>query len=110
MTLDPKKKAETDAAIAAIWVKYRDLNDQRIRAIERVAQALAAGRLTEPVRLTGEQEAHKLAGAAGSFGFDEISGLARELELLIHDAATAPPDAALLRARVEALRDAFRRS
>jgi HPt (histidine-containing phosphotransfer) domain-containing protein len=110
MNRDPRNKAEADAAIAAIWVKYRDLNDQRIRAIERVVQALAAGRLTESIRLNGEQEAHKLAGAAGSFGFDEISSLARELELLIRDAAAVPADAALLRARVTALREAFRRS
>ena len=110
MSSNPEKGVVTDAAIAAIWEKYRDLNDQRIRAIERVAQALNAGRLTEQVRTYGEQEAHKLAGAAGSFGYDEISSIARELELAIHDAADHPPDPGSIKTKAVALRKAFKKS
>ncbi|MBI2683535.1 MAG: Hpt domain-containing protein [Acidobacteriales bacterium] len=104
------KQAVTDAAIAAIWEKYRDLNDQRIRAIERVAQAVNAGRLTEEIRTYGEQEAHKLAGAAGSFGYENISDLARDLELMIRDLPARPPDGAQFKAKAAALREAFKQS
>ncbi len=75
-----KNQEEMDRAIAAIWQKYRPLNLERIEALERVATALLEGSTTPALLAEGEMEAHRIAGAAGSFGYLEISKIARELE------------------------------
>jgi HPt (histidine-containing phosphotransfer) domain-containing protein len=75
-----KNQEEMDRAIAAIWHKYRPLNQERIQALERVAAALLEGSTTPELLAQGEMEAHRIAGAAGSFGYQDISKIARELE------------------------------
>jgi HPt (histidine-containing phosphotransfer) domain-containing protein len=69
-----------DRAIAAIWEKYRPLNRERLDSLEQVAAALHSGSIAPELRMLGEQNAHKIAGSAGSFGYDDISDIARELE------------------------------
>ena len=75
-----KNQEEMDRAIAAIWQKYRPLNLERIQALERVAAALLDGSTTPELLAQGEMEAHRIAGAAGSFGYQDISKMASELE------------------------------
>jgi HPt (histidine-containing phosphotransfer) domain-containing protein len=68
-------------AIRAVWLKYRSLNRERLQTLLEVRQGLLAGTLTADLRQRGALEAHKLAGAAGSFGYEEISQLCRKVEL-----------------------------
>src|SRR6185369_3663361 len=57
------------AAIAAVWERSRDTILARVEVLESAARAALAGTLSEDNRRGAEREAHKLAGAVGSFGF-----------------------------------------
>jgi diguanylate cyclase (GGDEF)-like protein len=77
------------AAVAAVWLKYRDQVLARVDVLEAAAIGLLEGRLDRDGRRDAEREAHKLAGSVGTFGFAEGSRLAREAETLL--AGPSPP-------------------
>ncbi len=59
----------------ALWRKFRPLIDERIATIERAIESQSPGDRIEATRA-----AHSLAGALGSYGRDEASAVARDLE------------------------------
>ncbi|HXT18670.1 MAG TPA: diguanylate cyclase [Gemmatimonadaceae bacterium] len=71
------------SAMDALWERSRDTVLNRVAAIERAAQSLLSAPLDEDARRNAEREAHKLAGVAGTFGFQHASVLAREAEQLL---------------------------
>ncbi len=71
------------AAVSAIWERAREAVLERVGTLDVAARAALAGTLSTELRRTAEREAHKLAGAVGSFGFWEASTLAREIEQLL---------------------------
>lgn len=73
-------KDELDAALAAILSRGRQNCIARVDELEEAVAALAESRLTEEWRSEAESAAHRLAGAAGTFGFHRVSEMARELE------------------------------
>ena len=92
-------------AIAAIWERRRDQVMGRVGVLVRVAESLresAASEMTPGVapemtigvapEMTSEakDEAHRLAGSLGSFGFDEGSGIATEIEELLSQVIGGP--------------------
>ncbi len=85
--------AQLGAAVAALWDKFRDTIFARVDAVEEAALALLEGKLDDETRRGAEREAHKLAGAAGSFGFADASRLAREAEGILGGDAPAPAQA-----------------
>lgn len=93
---------EGDAALQTIWREHRPTVLDGIATIERALGRLEAGRLGEQERAVAQREAHKLAGAVGTFGFERASDRARHLESAL--AAPSPVDAAGLRAVAGALR------
>jgi len=70
-------------AISVIWEKSRSSILSRVAALEDAARTLLAAPLPDDVRRTVERETHKLAGAAGTFGFWDASELARQAELIL---------------------------
>jgi diguanylate cyclase (GGDEF)-like protein len=96
--------AQLGAAVAALWDKFRDTIFARVDAVEEAALALLEGKLDEEMRRGAEREAHKLAGAAGSFGFAEASRLAREAEGILGGDVPAPAQALRLSELAVALR------
>lgn len=79
-------------AIHQVLARYQSTFAGRVAALEQIAPALWAGNLSESQRQSAAQEAHRLAGALGSFGYETGSHLARSIEqLLIAD--TLPPTA-----------------
>ena len=97
--------AQLGAAVGALWEKFRDTIFARVDAVDEAAVALLEARLDEETRRRAEREAHKLAGAAGSFGFAEASRLAREAEgILSGTGALAPAQALRLSELAVALR------
>jgi diguanylate cyclase (GGDEF)-like protein len=81
------------SAVRAIWERSRDAIMQRVASLEAAAQSAANGALTAEARRAAEREAHKLAGAIGTFGFWNASALAKEAEHLLQgDAPLTPPD------------------
>ncbi len=81
-------------AMSAIWQRSRDTILGRVATLETAALALLSGPLDSTIRRDAEREAHKLAGAAGTFGFWDASALAREAEHLLQgDDPVAQTDA-----------------
>jgi CheY-like chemotaxis protein len=70
-------------ALAALWAKFREGTFRRVAVLDDAALALREGRLDDELRRAAEREAHKLAGAAGTFGFAEATHLAREAEQML---------------------------
>jgi HPt (histidine-containing phosphotransfer) domain-containing protein len=70
-------------ALAAIWTRHRELMFTRLTAIESALSAAAAGNLGEEERAAAQRDAHKLAGALGTFGLHEGTTHARHIELAL---------------------------
>jgi diguanylate cyclase (GGDEF)-like protein len=70
----------TLAAVAALWPRFKSTVLGRIEAVEEALSELLEGNLSDELRRKAEQEAHKLAGSVGSFGFKDASRLALEIE------------------------------
>jgi diguanylate cyclase (GGDEF)-like protein len=77
--------------MAVLWDKFRDGMFRRVDALDAAALALLEGTLHEEVRRNAEREAHKLAGAVGTFGFLDASRLAREAELMLEGTRPIAP-------------------
>lgn len=75
------------AAIAALWERFKETNFARLTVLELAATAVLEDTLDDHLRRRAEAEAHKLAGAVGTFGFAEGSRVAREIEYLLKGAA-----------------------
>lgn len=71
------------AAVNAIWERSRETILHRVTTLDEAVRASLGGNLSPELRRTAEREAHKLAGAVGSFGFWDASTLAREAEQLL---------------------------
>ncbi len=82
-TPTPGKKLQAIASIAQILEKYRPRLNQQIALLRQAYNALAAGELTDELQERAIQEAHKLAGSLGPFGYLEGSNLARKIEYLL---------------------------
>ncbi len=70
-------------AVAALWPKVKATMLERVTVIENATLALIEGVLTDADRREAEREAHKMAGAIGTFGFTAGSSTARKIELLL---------------------------
>ncbi|MEH1804344.1 response regulator [Nostoc sp.] len=83
----PKPESEIDlnqqqillTAIAQDRENFKDKVGSRIAVLKLAADALRKGKLDAQLRQKAEQEAHKLAGSLGSFGFPKGSLLANEI-------------------------------
>ncbi|WP_254565077.1 response regulator [Oscillatoria sp. HE19RPO] len=82
-TPTPGKKLQAIASIAQILEKYRPRLNQQIALLRQTYNALAAGKLTDELQERAIQDAHKLAGSLGPFGYLEGSNLARKIEYLL---------------------------
>jgi DNA-binding response OmpR family regulator len=79
----PSMDERLRAMLRESWKRYRPDAIARARDIGAAAQALARGELPDAQRRMAERQAHKLAGSAGTFGFPEVSRLAREAEHIL---------------------------
>jgi len=73
-------------AINKVLERYQHTFAERVGVLEQIEVALRSGTLTSMQQQGAAQEAHRLAGALGSFGYETGSRLARSIEhLLIRD-------------------------
>ncbi|HEX6751454.1 MAG TPA: response regulator [Longimicrobium sp.] len=68
------------AAVGQLWARARGAMLERAAVLERATKATAEGRLNGALRQQATDEAHRLAGALGTFGLPDGTRLARELE------------------------------
>lgn len=74
---------QTMLAVAKAREDFKAGISDRLAVLEQTSKALKENKLGEQLRSTAEQEAHKLAGSLGSFGFAEGSRLAQEIEQML---------------------------
>jgi HPt (histidine-containing phosphotransfer) domain-containing protein len=80
----PEKRDAIREGMRRIWERSSPEVEARIQLLEELAQAATqGGSLTPAERLAGEREAHKLAGSLGTFGFEQASRAASQLEQLL---------------------------
>ncbi|BBD61278.1 multi-component transcriptional regulator, winged helix family protein [Nostoc sp. HK-01] len=99
-TPPPTKQTNKLAAIASInkaIERHKDTFIQRVSLLEQAEQALHKGLLSPELRQQTSNEAHKLAGTLGSFGYATGSKFAQAIEhLLITDKNLTSKDAVQL--------------
>ncbi|WP_432393328.1 Hpt domain-containing protein [Pseudarthrobacter sp. L19] len=104
--VDSPGAGDAAAMIRVIWNNNRDDVMDRVASLEDAVASLIEGSLSPDTRLAAERDAHRLAGAAGTFGFRRASAAARELESILAGAYPIPLDRTLAAAdEVVALRD-----
>lgn len=82
-------------SVSQLWEKFKGTFITQVEVIEQATQALTKGRLTVELQQNAKQEAHRLAGSLGIFGFTEGSALARRLEQLLETEGTIGQEQAL---------------
>jgi diguanylate cyclase (GGDEF)-like protein len=91
------KKQRTEVALHESWERLREKILGRVTILEQATTAWLEGRLGEALRQQAFQEAHKLAGSLGIFGFFEGSRLAQEIQGQLHLATSvSDPEQALV--------------
>lgn len=75
------------ASINRVLEKFRDTFPKQIAVLDEASTTLLAGNSNREIQQKAKQEAHKLAGSLGIFGYPEGSQLARKIEHLLIDAA-----------------------
>lgn len=73
---------KTQQITASVWERAKERLSQRIEVIEKVTLALAQNQVDAALITKAHQNAHKLAGSLGMFGFENGSHLALEIEHL----------------------------
>ncbi|NJR18296.1 MAG: response regulator [Calothrix sp. CSU_2_0] len=80
-----KKNLQMKEALTVIWERLKVHSCDRITILQQVSRALLTNNLSEELRKTGYQAAHKLGGSLGIFGFVKGSHLAKEIEEILLD-------------------------
>ncbi|GAB4374292.1 MAG: response regulator [Elainellaceae cyanobacterium] len=75
------------AAVNQVLEKFRNSFVTQVNVLGQAQAALQTGQLDQGLREHARQEAHKLAGSLGIFGYPNGSRLAREAEYLLIDTA-----------------------
>lgn len=71
------------ATLESIAARFQQSIQQRVAVLEDVTRAFQAGAISSPQRELACEEAHRLAGGLGTFGYEEGSVLARQIEHLL---------------------------
>ncbi len=98
---------QLNQAVAAVWERRRDQVMGRVSVLVRAAASLresAAPEVAPEVTDKAKDEAHRLAGSLGCFGFDEGSNIAAEIEELLSQAFSGPEWIDRLESKVMALK------
>lgn len=81
---DSKPAPQKDlTSINKVLQRYQHTFAERVVILEQIEPALRTGRLSQAQRQEAAQEAHRLAGTLGSFGYETGSRLARSIEQLL---------------------------
>lgn len=100
-----KGKRKDLTSVNQVLERYQATFAERVVKLEQVEQAWQTGKLDQNLQQTAAQEAHRLAGALGSFGYETGSELARLIEhLLLQKTLLPPTDVSRLSSLVSNLR------
>lgn len=78
MSTSPESIARVKELLKQLWAQHRETVFERLAIVERASDA--ALKLDEAAMVEARSAAHKLAGALGTFGFQQGTDWARESE------------------------------
>jgi len=90
-----------------LWAKFLPEVRSRIETIQRAIDALHNETLALDIRVAAIKAAHKLAGSLGTFGLENASADALEIEQSLTDEPCASSNPALLIQRLTRIRQAI---
>ena len=94
MSASPESVARVKELLKQLWTQHRETVFERLAIVERASsQALE---LDESSMAEARSAAHKLAGALGTFGFQQGTEWAREAERILERGALTEADRARL--------------
>jgi HPt (histidine-containing phosphotransfer) domain-containing protein len=99
----PEPRTDLEATISALWRDARPRVIERVATLEEALAALRAGTLDADLADRARREAHKLAGALGTFGMPLGTDRARDVERGLA-AGAGPEDEPALTAAARDLR------
>lgn len=82
MTQSALSNDQLRAVLGEIWEKSLPVLKQRVDVLEQAVAALATGTPAQQLCAQAGEEAHKLAGLLGTFGYPAGTDAARMLELV----------------------------
>ncbi|PSB22657.1 multi-component transcriptional regulator [filamentous cyanobacterium CCP2] len=88
VTVSEDRTQQAVIAIQALWQKFKAGFLAQVKVLEEVGIAADTNQLTTELLYKAKQDAHKLAGSLGTFGHDEGSRLARDIEILLQSETT----------------------
>jgi HPt (histidine-containing phosphotransfer) domain-containing protein len=91
----PDPMARAQAAMQQIGDRALESNLRRLVELDEAVQSARHGNLTEDQCSAAVDVAHQLVGSAGTFGYAEVSRLARQLEHFFQDRDFAEPTVTL---------------
>ncbi len=94
-----------EAVLQTLRREYLADAPARITELQKDLRAFRAGEAGAAESLAGRF--HRLAGSGGSYGFPEVSAIARGMERLLRGKDESPPDADLVAGAIEELTQAF---
>lgn len=99
------KQATLDLTVLKIWQRTKGMSLKRVSFLEQVVQTLKAGSLDQDGKRQAIENAHKLVGSLGTFGFETGSQIAQQLETLLQSKLNhlAPSAQKLVAPQVESL-------
>lgn len=100
------KRPKSLAGVNRVLERYKNTFAERVVLLEQAEQALRTATLSETLQQNASNEAHKLAGTLGSFGYATGSKVARSLEHLLNQPLT-PAEAPELTALITDLKQAL---
>ena len=104
MTNSKSDRGSVAEALKQLWEQHRDEIFRRIDTIEEAIAALMEDDLDDDLRERAMNDAHKLAGSLGTFGYGEGTRQARDIERILEGEAPAPEEAVRLSELIVGLR------
>lgn len=93
--------------IDELWLKHLPLMQSRLETIRVAAEALQQGQLSQEIRASARDAAHKLAGSLGTFSLESASRDAVEIEQLLGEDVISGYNPALLEQHLTRIRQAI---
>lgn len=88
-------QAKALASVNKVLERFRYTFAQQVAVLEQAAKVLSTDSLSDDLCQAAQQNAHKLAGSLGTFGYPEGSKLARQIEHLLINEVTLGQEQAL---------------
>ncbi len=90
--MDDAMHRGAEEMLARLWEKHQGLMQQRMQVLSQAKEDLLAGCLTRELRARAAGEAHKLAGALGTFGMQRGTDAAHEISRLLTESTLSPDE------------------